>query len=348
MKNTNDIKKLSNKALTNTLEKLRSVERSTTLEILLYLIEIEDRKLHLELGYSSMFSFCTEKLGYSESEAGRRIIAARCIHSYPKVYRLLCDGEVNLSTVSTFAGILTSENAEEVLCAVCGKSRSEVQEYVARYRPRVTRPKESIKPIVVKAKPKKAETAGLLFSREQEKSGSSQENHSRCGSDSSTSKQKIKTLFDIRFSADEGFMEKFNEVKRVLSGKYPMGVSTEDLFREVMECFLKQKSPKERQARREKRVRKPKSISPSKKDPRTAGVVLKDLVFKRDGYQCVYVGLDGKRCGCTVDLEVDHILPWAVGGRTGEENLRTLCAAHNRFLGEKRFGRPYVTELKSV
>jgi len=46
-------------------------ERGVTLRILHYLIEIERRKLHLLLGRSSMFDYCTRGLGYSESAAWR-------------------------------------------------------------------------------------------------------------------------------------------------------------------------------------------------------------------------------------------------------------------------------------
>jgi len=337
MKNSNDIKKLSDNALTVKLEELRSVERTTTLEILHYLIEVEDRKLHLELGYSSMFSFCTEKLGYCESGASRRIRTARCIREHPEVYTMLKNQEVNLSTVSSFSGVLTEANKDEVLGEVKGLSRDKVDMYVARYRPKAT-PREKIKPIVVRSAPVET-TEPSLFEALTKSVSNGLGDRKRDQEESTISE----TLFDIRFCADEKFMEMFNEVKRTLSGKYPMGVGTEELFKEVMKCFLKQKSPKERQKRRAKRNQKKQVLtSAPKQGLRTVGIVLKDKILKRDDYRCTYQGPGGKRCDCSWNLEIDHIVPWAEGGRTTEENLRTLCSTHNRLLAERQFGRVYA------
>jgi hypothetical protein len=70
------------------LNKLRSLvekERATTLEILDSLQLIEQQRIHLALGYSSLFVFCTTELGYSESAASRRIRAARLINRFPEI-----------------------------------------------------------------------------------------------------------------------------------------------------------------------------------------------------------------------------------------------------------------------
>jgi len=61
------------------LDSLNDRERRLKIRILLYLKEIDRRRLYLEWGYCSMFSFCTEHLGYSESTAVRRIKAERSI-----------------------------------------------------------------------------------------------------------------------------------------------------------------------------------------------------------------------------------------------------------------------------
>jgi hypothetical protein len=49
------------------------VQQSNTLtgQILAHLVELEERKLHLELGFASLFAYCVEFLGMSEGAAGR-------------------------------------------------------------------------------------------------------------------------------------------------------------------------------------------------------------------------------------------------------------------------------------
>jgi 5-methylcytosine-specific restriction endonuclease McrA len=57
---------------------------------------------------------------------------------------------------------------------------------------------------------------------------------------------------------------------------------------------------------------------------------LRRFVWERDGGRCAFVSADGHRCGETMRVEVDHIIPLALGGKSTAENLRLLCAAHNQ------------------
>ena len=74
--------------------------------------------------------------------------------------------------------------------------------------------------------------------------------------------------------------------------------------------------------------------------PRTrhipAGV--RDEVFVRDKGRCTYVAPGGKRCGATHGLTLDHVVPFARGGSNAADNLRLLCAQHNRLAAERIYG----------
>ena len=94
------LKSLSDKELLAEILKLRRREHRTTLEILVHLNEIERRRLHLKLGCSSLFEYCTRHLKYSASAACRRIQTARCVRMHPEVYGLLEQEKLNLTTVA--------------------------------------------------------------------------------------------------------------------------------------------------------------------------------------------------------------------------------------------------------
>ena len=53
------------------------VEKKATAVVLEYITEIDVRRLWIKEGYSSLHDFCIRYLGYSESEAERRIQADR-------------------------------------------------------------------------------------------------------------------------------------------------------------------------------------------------------------------------------------------------------------------------------
>jgi 5-methylcytosine-specific restriction endonuclease McrA len=55
---------------------------------------------------------------------------------------------------------------------------------------------------------------------------------------------------------------------------------------------------------------------------------VRDLVYERDGYQCV-------ECGAAEDLTLDHIYPWSLGGSDAAENLCTLCRSCNSSKGAR-------------
>ena len=63
----NNVNTLSDKELLQKLIEADKKETCLTAEILLFLAETDKRKIYLQYGYSSLFSYCTEKLRYSES-----------------------------------------------------------------------------------------------------------------------------------------------------------------------------------------------------------------------------------------------------------------------------------------
>ena len=54
-------------------------------------------------------------------------------------------------------------------------------------------------------------------------------------------------------------------------------------------------------------------------------------VWQRDGGRCSYIDPQtGRRCNSTHLIEIDHIVPHALGGGADPGNLRLLCGAHHR------------------
>ena len=62
----------------------------------------------------------------------------------------------------------------------------------------------------------------------------------------------------------------------------------------------------------------------------------------RANHRCEYRSDEGTRCSARSGLQIDHIIPWALGGRNEEENLRVLCVAHNRWYADQSFGPGFM------
>jgi len=71
------------------------------------------------------------------------------------------------------------------------------------------------------------------------------------------------------------------------------------------------------------------SISASHKTSRTVDLRKRFLVMRRDNFTCRLCGASPAK-DVTVELEVDHIIPWSRGGETVIDNLHTTCKRCNQ------------------
>ena len=66
----------------------------------------------------------------------------------------------------------------------------------------------------------------------------------------------------------------------------------------------------------------------SKAKSRTISDKLRYTVLKRDNFKCCACGASPAK-DPSVELHIDHIIPWSKGGETSLENLQTLCSRCN-------------------
>jgi hypothetical protein len=121
------------------------------------------------------------------------------------------------------------------------------------------------------------------------------------------------THTQIQFVANNEQMVLFEKARGLLAHSNP-NMSWAELFQKMTEIVLQKIDPQ-------------RSVSPPRKlqDPRkrVAGVGLRREIWKRDQGKC-------QKCGSRYSLEIDHVIPWALGGETSEENLRLLCRSCNQ------------------
>ena len=87
--------------------------RHLLIDILRHLQEVEERELHLKRGFPSLFAFCLEVLGYSETQAHTRIQAMRLIRAVPTTAEKLADGKISLSVAAKIQSCFRREKVIE-------------------------------------------------------------------------------------------------------------------------------------------------------------------------------------------------------------------------------------------
>ncbi|MBD3179440.1 MAG: DUF222 domain-containing protein [Candidatus Latescibacteria bacterium] len=326
-----ELQSINNRKLLEDLACLNNRERRLKVRILLYLREIDRRKLYLEEGYSSMFDFCTEHLGYSRSAACRRIRVARCMGRYPEIAAMLQAGEINITTLSMVSGILNDDNYEEILKKISNRSKRDVEIFISGFNPQ-REIRDRVRPVCV-LKPAAGKSTPTGGSRINRKNYVKSEIKSDSTPDvgSKDTRLEVERRFEIRFSAGEDFMKKLEKVKSLLSRKYPRGVNLELMFEELLDNYLDQNDPERREADNNIKINK---LKRTRHIPRN----IKDKVYRRDGGRCSFVGKSGRRCSSRWNLQYDHIIPYAKGGDNSPDNLRLLCARHNRLMAEREYG----------
>lgn len=337
------------------LEELRRNERVSCIEILHHLNEVERRSLHLRLGCSSLFAYCTQHLNYSESAAARRVQSARCLRRFPRVGAMLQSGEINLMTLGLVANLLTETNLEPWLERIRGKTQREVEAIAATVRPPVTlrdraRLVQVAVPVVspLPLAPKSDATAETRPATIFEPSPPSTPPitgeivnsfaNSQTGGKQSSIPIVTQPKVYIQFLADQSFMAKYRVATSILSNRLSK-LTFETVFAALIEDFIRRNEPAERHVRRERAAARGQQ---SNRDP--IPIRTRDAVFMRDRGRCTFVGSDGKRCDAALRLHVDHIKPVALGGTNDMTNLRLLCAQHNQLQAERILGRDVMNE----
>ncbi|MBD3160605.1 MAG: hypothetical protein GF328_00680, partial [Candidatus Latescibacteria bacterium] len=331
-------------------------ERSSTAHLVAHLPEMDRRRLHLELGYSSLYTYCTQALHLSEEAAYKRIAAARAARRFPGLLARLAQGELHLSSVKLLAPVLTRENHAELIEEARRKTKRQVEQIIARTRPAppvpavVERqipapvpapapasspsqapptPSPTDAPPAVPTPPPRPVVAPLAPERYKVQFTASGEMHERLLRAQALLRHKVPDgdvakIFDLALIA---LLER-TEARKF--GKRKTRRSTESRNRKQSKASAVKRKPPKRRANDEKDH----SASSSRYIPSD----VRRTVWIRDEGRCTFTSADGVRCTETGCLEFDHREPFACGGPATVENIRLVCRRHNQHYARQRFG----------
>jgi hypothetical protein len=302
----------TDEALLSDVRRLIGAQRELTARLVLYLEEVERRRLHLLAGFSSMFEFCVKELRMSEGEAFRRLTAARLGRRFPIIHSLIASGEVHLSALVLLRPHLNELNHAELLEAVRGKSKREVEILLAARFPRRDEPAR------VRA------VAPERFRVEFTANAELCEKLERCLDLSSHANPKR----DLAFVIERAVELLLRRLERKCLAKIRRARPQVEVIR----------------ARDDSQGGDLRADRSADRAPAFQHITNADrrFVFERDGSRCTYLSPDGRRCEATAFLELDHVIPRGHGGGNARENLRVFCRAHNLLWAEQVFGRARV------
>ena len=323
-----ELKNLNNLALMNQTHATVKKEKLLTLLLLEHLLEIEIRGLHLERGFYNLHNLLVAEFKYSDGEAATRLQAMRLLKRYPKVKEKIIDGQISLCQAADINRFLMVEKKNE-LTEINSNAPLALTEKRGIF----------IENII-----KKVEGKGTRESKEI--------------LEKLRSISKAKTyLVEI----DEEAWQLLQEIKKNEGTMVCDGDITKRIFKEKLK---KIHAVKEKEKEKEKEKGKKEKDGQSMNNGDDESKKVQDLrrlpirsryiakktkvhLLKQANYQCEFVApLTGKRCECKINLQVDHLYPYAWGGLNSIENTRILCSNHNFLYAEKLFGKEKMAQWR--
>ena len=174
----------------------------------------------------------------------------------------------------------------------------------------------------------------------------------------------------LHLTVSTGFLEKLAAVRTGLSHSAPRA-TMEEALEAALDLLL------ERQARRKALVKRPRRMSTStppkasdtssmsarperssagaesrgtststpKPRPHVPAPIEREVRL-RDGDRCQFPLDAGGACGSTWQVELDHVVPVALGGETSAANLRCACRVHNRLAATRELGPAVMSSAR--
>jgi hypothetical protein len=347
---------ISARDLTARLADLLLRERSALAEFLVLLADFDRRRLWLDLGHASLFSFLHRELGLSKGAAHYRKTAAELVQRFPEIVAPLRDGRLCITSVVELAKVLSNENRDEVLPRFFHRSKREAAEVAAALRPHEAPPRREVVTTlrlpapVISAHPSGAAVSPATevatdTTRAVQPAEHPDANSASAHRGSSSQPQQARAIAqpltaDLRrlhVTVSRRFLEKLEAARLALSHACP-GANAEDVLEAGLDLLLA------RAAARKGQVEKPRAQSrPAKPEHLPARV--KREVWKRDEGRCQWPLDSGGICGSTMRVEFDHRVPRARGGPSTVDNVRLLCATHNELAARLAFGDPWMDQF---
>jgi hypothetical protein len=145
----------------------------------------------------------------------------------------------------------------------------------------------------------------------------------------------------LHVTVSKQFMAKLEAAKDALSHSHP-GSDVEAILEAGLDALL------DRAAKRKGLVERPRRSSPpavadaGDGNSRYVPAAVRREVWRRDEGRCQWATADGGICGSTYRCELDHVVPFARGGKPTVDGLRVLCRVHNDLAARNTYGDAWM------
>lgn len=314
-------------------KKLVKREQELIAEVIEHLEEIEKRRLYSDLGYKSLYEYCTIELKYSQDQAYRRIQAMKITRQIPEVKEMISNGELSLTTLNVATSFMNEAKIDDVkkkaefLNDCKNLTKTEVQDLIFEMKNEMDIPQD---------RPQKDQIVHI------------NKNESR-----------------IHVTIQNELLEKIEKIKGLIAHKKRnmkleelIELMADEMIRKLEKDKFSVKSTNEKVDKKiDKKIESKTEMNVEKKveknfeknelnsknikntNDRYIRAVTKRELYLKSGGKC-------EVCGSTYALEIDHIKPIGIGGKNSTPNCRILCRNCNQRKAIKTYGQKKMDQYR--
>jgi 5-methylcytosine-specific restriction endonuclease McrA len=270
-------------------------EREVLSKALHHLRETERRRLYSKYKCESLQDYAMKQMGYSDDQARRRINAMRLLKELPQIQEKIETGALNLTLLNQAGALFSQERKAQVT-----RTNEEKLELLTKIE---RQPKRAVEKTLVNEsllKPLLADVDSFTSLKPVD-----------LEQFSPAMQKKIKRLLEVRAHKAKNVLDALEQAVDVALEKWDPMVKAEK---------------KDSKANREKidLTKKANNSAPARNCyGRYIPAALRREVYMRAGGKC-------SSCDSRRMLEIDHVIPFAKGGKTELSNLRLLCRSCNQ------------------
>jgi hypothetical protein len=309
--NIHQIRALSDKELISGLRNKVVEERKNMTEVLEFLREVDRRRLYAEWSCSSLWEFCTKELKYSSGATSRRIAAMRLLRDLPELKDDLESGKQNLSSLGQAQKFFNAEEKASDKKLTSEQKRDVLEQIEGKSTREVEKDllELSSAPFEIKNPEKK--------------------------------RAIDKSHTELRLVLDAELLEKLDRIQALRSHADP-SFSYIELLKFMASDILKRLDPMEKEKIKAEKTKSHPAPGVKPKSRIAIPAATKRQVWLRDQGKCTF-----KDCNSTHFLEIDHIVPVALGGSGDLSNLRLRCRGHNQRYAVSVYGVEKMQEYRA-
>ncbi len=271
--------------------------------------QVENHKVYLHQGHSSLFKYAVQALQLSENVVYNLITVMRKVREVPALRAAIRQGDITLSNARRIVPLLTNQNQTEWLKKATELSQRALEKEIVKIHPKSSTPERAsyVTESRIKLELGLSEQEMLKLRRVQDLVSQSKASHASLEVTlieltAFYLKHKDPVLKAKRIQVKKGFSD--NVEPSGEQGKEPTGM-VQLVSRQVQDTVNKRESI-------------PASIL--------------HQVNIRDQRRCTFINAAGERCSQTRWTEIHHRIPVVYGGKNVLNNLITVCSTHHDWI----------------